>query len=364
MKKPLILQFSPFAYENHVWWVEKVASFFHSKNSFKDYLVETVCFYYKSKPLPEWYIWLPGYILFWHYSIPALFSLQFWKKIRELVRKKPFIVITHTRFFMTSLLGWFVAKITWATWLHIEHWSWFVKGYPFSIRFFAYIYDWSLWLFVFRSSNSIVWISNATKRFVSKFTKKQIAVIYNPIDFIPQKRTESIDSIVHIWFIWRLVSLKWVNILLESLWKLQWINRKCTIVWSGPEYSVLKNLCHSLGITDNVTFFWRDDRKNWLHKFDIFVNPSYQEWLPTSVVEALRAGCSVIATDVWWTAEISDAITLFQPWNVDQLAWLLTREIVFCLEEWGCWWISNSLDQFDWNTAINAYEKLFTTIKK
>jgi glycosyltransferase involved in cell wall biosynthesis len=37
---------------------------------------------------------------------------------------------------------------------------------------------------------------------------------------------------------------------------------------------------------------------------DIFVNPSLQEWLPTTVIEALLSGCAVVATDVGGTREI------------------------------------------------------------
>jgi glycosyltransferase involved in cell wall biosynthesis len=62
-----------------------------------------------------------------------------------------------------------------------------------------------------------------------------------------------------------------------------------------------------------------------LHKFDIFVNPSHQEWLPTTVVEALMAKCIVVATDVGGTKEISDQddLILVKPWSVsDLVTWL------------------------------------------
>ena len=41
-----------------------------------------------------------------------------------------------------------------------------------------------------------------------------------------------------------------------------------------------------------------------LKQTDIFVNPSYSEGLPTSVMEACAAGCATIATDVGGTNEI------------------------------------------------------------
>lgn len=49
-----------------------------------------------------------------------------------------------------------------------------------------------------------------------------------------------------------------------------------------------------------------DDRANWFHRMDIVVNPSYQEGLPTTVVEAILAQCVVVATDVGGTREITN----------------------------------------------------------
>jgi hypothetical protein len=44
------------------------------------------------------------------------------------------------------------------------------------------------------------------KQFISKFTNKNPAVIYNPIDYQPQDKVR--NSIPHIGFVGRLVSLK------------------------------------------------------------------------------------------------------------------------------------------------------------
>ena len=41
-----------------------------------------------------------------------------------------------------------------------------------------------------------------------------------------------------------------------------------------------------------------------MKSFDIFVNPSYSEGIPTSVIEASLLGKSIIATDVGGTREI------------------------------------------------------------
>jgi glycosyltransferase involved in cell wall biosynthesis len=56
---------------------------------------------------------------------------------------------------------------------------------------------------------------------------------------------------------------------------------------------------------------------------DIFVNPSYSEGLPTSVMEAASVGLPVIATDVGGTREIVEHGTtglLVEPYQPEQIA--------------------------------------------
>lgn len=64
-----------------------------------------------------------------------------------------------------------------------------------------------------------------------------------------------------------------------------------------------------------------------LKQSDIFVNPSYSEGLPTSVLEAALVGLPIIATDVGGTREIiEDGTTgmLFKPHDVKHLNWNLS----------------------------------------
>lgn len=157
------------------------------------------------------------------------------------------------------------------------------------------------------------------KTFIKKFTKKDPVVVYNPIEYQAQEKIQ--NDIIHIGFIGRLVSLKWVDLLIQALAKLQDKERNCTIVWDGSEREKLEQLVVDLSLENRIVFVGADDRNNWLHKFDIFVNPSYQEGLPTAVVEALLAQCVVVATDVWGTNEISDQkdLILVQPGEVESI---------------------------------------------
>ena len=59
------------------------------------------------------------------------------------------------------------------------------------------------------------------------------------------------------------------------------------------------------------------------------MNPSFQEGLPTTVMEALVSGCRVIATDVGGTRELlrKSQFTLIVAHSVSVLADVIFREI-------------------------------------
>ena len=76
---------------------------------------------------------------------------------------------------------------------------------------------------------------------------------------------------------------------------------------------------------------------------DILINPSHQEWLPTTVLEWLISKCVVVATDVWWTSEISDKwdLILVKAWDENDLKK----------------WLENALKNYE-NLAWESYESL------
>jgi glycosyltransferase involved in cell wall biosynthesis len=64
-----------------------------------------------------------------------------------------------------------------------------------------------------------------------------------------------------------------------------------------------------LGLEEHVRFLGEVDHDTALREMasaTLFVNPSWTEGLPTTVLEAAAMGCTVVATDVGGTAEIVD----------------------------------------------------------
>ena len=100
---------------------------------------------------------------------------------------------------------------------------------------------------------------------------------------------------------------------------------------------------------------------------DIFVNPSYSEGLPTSVMEACAGGCAIVATDVGGTNEIiTDGVNgfLYEPKNeVD-----LENKIKYLIEnpdirkEFGEKAKLNIVKEYSWDKIIIKWKNLIEEI--
>ncbi|MDO4713487.1 MAG: glycosyltransferase [bacterium] len=129
-------------------------------------------------------------------------------------------------------------------------------------------------------------------------------VIYRGIDF-PQltKKKKKADQIF-IGFVGRLVKLKGVALLISAFSELikEIPELRLKIVGDGPEKESLQKQVQELNLQDKVSFFGFQEQEKvhneLLPKFDLFVNPSFQEGLPTTVIEALLAENIVVATEV------------------------------------------------------------------
>jgi glycosyltransferase involved in cell wall biosynthesis len=76
------------------------------------------------------------------------------------------------------------------------------------------------------------------------------------------------------------------------------------LVGDGPTRSSAENLARELDIQDQVDFLGnRDDVASLLATSDVFVLASRSEMLPISILEAMRAGLPLIASDVGGVAE-------------------------------------------------------------
>ncbi|MBD0320264.1 MAG: glycosyltransferase [Gemmatimonadetes bacterium] len=124
----------------------------------------------------------------------------------------------------------------------------------------------------------------------------------------------------------RLMEQKGVEYLLRALPAIvsRFPGLTLVVAGEGPLEAPLKQLASELGMDGHVRFVGvRLDLAELLHLFDLFVLPSIWEGLPMVLLEALAAGCPVVATDVGGVGTaIEDGVngSLVPPRDPDALA--------------------------------------------
>ena len=296
---------------------------------------------------------------------------KIWNKKYKLILKylndkiwgniEDFRIITHTRFFLTSFIWWLFSRKNNIKWVHVEHWSNYVRLSSKIKTNLSIIYDKIFWKWIFKKTDKILAISKACKSFINnEFVDKEVYIFYRWIG-LKELKIEKLGEIKLV-FIWRLVKLKWVDYLLEVYKKLN-INLELIIIWDWEEKNNLEKFIKKNNIK-NVKFLGFRN-KNFVEKFlsenkCILINPSYQEWLPTTVIEWLFYENIVIASNVWWTKEISNNndLILFEAWNKKQLE----KYIIFSIKNYEIlFWKSKKIikEKFSWDkNIVNLYNFL------
>lgn len=363
MKQKNILQIMPY-FPPHVWGVEKVweeiflkwtygKSLVFSGNSCQQWIV------YNEKVGSDQKVFFDSIDIVDNFPLPRLWTISFWKKIKEIknkIKKNDVIIITHTRFFFSSFMWWVLAKIYKKKWIHIEHGSGYVVSWKKYVDICAYIYDRVFWKFVLKWAHNVLAISKASKDFiVSEFWRKDVNVFYRWMDFFP---VEKQDNTVRFLYVWRLTKLKWVDSLLRAYAKLDKKGRLALdIIGDGEQREELEKLADTLNISDGVCFLGSKTRSEvWEYLGEnrsVFINPSHQEGMPTTVIEALVWKNVCIASDVWGTREISqhDDLVLFESGNVEQLSQKMLEVVeTFDTLEWKSY--THMKKTFSWDKSI------------
>lgn len=316
----------------------------------------------------NWYevICIPSFDIVPHFPCPKFRLPSFWQALKKIKTIQPDIVQTHTRFFLQTFLGGMLAKFRWIKRVHVEHWSWFVTWIPLFKKIVAWLYDQTLGRLVFRCCDQVVSINKANVAFISKFTRKdKIKVIYNGIQLPEIVHTSNKD--LHLMFIGRLSPLKWVSLLIQACHQLlqKWIkNRKLSIVGNGEMKDTLLHDIQAYWLTDHISLLGQRAHDEvvtvLLPQTDIIINPSYQEGLPTCVLEGLLAKCVVVATDVGGTSEISDQkdLILVEKGSASDLQ----KGLEYAIQNHGkLRWLSyeSVKERFDWKSNVEQYYEVY-----
>jgi glycosyltransferase involved in cell wall biosynthesis len=129
---------------------------------------------------------------------------------------------------------------------------------------------------------------------------RRLLVVHNGAREIPEElRSDPGANPVRIVSVARFEAPKDHRTLLCALARLRSLDWELELVGDGPLESSSRALAASLGIARNVRFAgYRQDVAAVLGRAQVFVLSSRSEALPRSVLEAMRAGLPVVATDV------------------------------------------------------------------
>ncbi|MFH1822850.1 MAG: glycosyltransferase family 4 protein [Patescibacteria group bacterium] len=246
------------------------------------------------------------------YSIPILNRNFFytWKKIKETNYN---FVNTQTRFFLTSLMGLIFAKIKKIRLIHTEHGTKHSVLSNQMVSLISKIYDHTLGYLVIRCADYNFVVSQSAGEFSKHLGAKKFQVIHNGVDAHKFRRTTTDlksrlcikDEYKIVTFIGRMIEAKGVQDLISVINEIgNHIKIKLLLVGDGKFKDALVNMAIE---NKNIIFLGEKNQEeivNILSITDVFVNPSYSEGLPTSVLEAGACSCAVVASDVGGTNEI------------------------------------------------------------
>lgn len=241
------------------------------------------------------------------YPIPKLSFTN--KKIFKTLRANNYDVVhTQTRFYLTTLLGVFLARSWRARYVHTEHGAMFPKLLKPLPRFFAWLYDTTAGRFAIHQAAIVMAVSSGSADFVRKLGARKVEVV--PVGIHPgfqlgaTQTAESSKNYSTILYVGRLIPAKGVQDLLQAFSRLKAESVHLVIVGSGPYADTLKKTAQGIQNVEFLGSLPPEQVAQQMLRADIVVNPSYSEGLPTAVLEGAMLGRAIIATDVGGTRDI------------------------------------------------------------
>jgi glycosyltransferase involved in cell wall biosynthesis len=369
--KPKLIVFSPL-YPPHIGGLESHAQTFNHGLRQRGYTILTLT------PLTSaggntqnrHVLRFPAWEIIPNFHMPAFWRPAFWRQILRAKQAQPQLIITRTRFFVTSLLGTLMAQLWNVPHLHIEHGSDYVQLNHPLFRYLAKLYDQTLGRFVLKQAHFLVANSEASADFIHQLSGRQdITVIYRGIDhqtinkILAHPRPPLTEPTL-LTYLGRLIDGKGLPDLFHAITNL---NVHLWLIGDGPQKNELLKLAQKLNIQHRVTFHGEKPFKiaiSLLKATDILVHPSHTEGLPTSVIEAALCHKPIIATVVGGTTEIithQHSGLLVPPRRPDKIKQALEDLLTHpsLAQKLAANAYHSVSQRFNWKNSLDQYEKIF-----
>jgi glycosyltransferase involved in cell wall biosynthesis len=259
-------------------------------------------------------------------EIKPIADLLSLRVLAQLMRRtQPDIVHAHT--FKAGFLGRLAAKRLKIACVYTVHMWPFGDGVPMSWRLTAPACE----RLAARWCDRVITVSEVGARQASKHNicdQAKVTAIWNGIpDHAARARLER-ETELRCTMVARFTGFKDHALLLRAFARVPG-NARLLLAGDGSTLTAAKALARQLGIDGRVEFAGvRSDVPELLARSDVFILASKQETLPISILEAMRAGLPVIATDVGGIPEEvihEETGLLVRPGSVEDLSAALIR---------------------------------------
>lgn len=218
------------------------------------------------------------------------------QSLHKLIRAyEPDLVHAHSS--KAGLLARLAARLAGVSSVFTAHGFAFTENASFRRRSIAIPSEW----LAARIGQSVIAVSRYDGALATRYgvlSRSQVNVIHNGLPDVDFRARPAEGAQVNIVMVARFAPPKAHESVLQAMTGLQG-HFRLWLVGDGPTVSRVRSEAFRLGVDDHVVFLGaRNDVPELLAKAHIFVLASDYEGLPISILEAMRAGLPVVASDV------------------------------------------------------------------
>ncbi|PSG99716.1 MAG: hypothetical protein BRC28_03175 [Nanohaloarchaea archaeon SW_4_43_9] len=172
------------------------------------------------------------------------------------------------------------------------------------------------------SEDQYIVINNAIDLKQGEYTEFQVGEVYSKFDLDQDKK--------QAFFISRLVPKKGLDTLLDAIESVEREDIEFVIAGTGPLEEEIteekeERKLENLTITGRIT---EQEKEMLFQQSEIFLFPSYSEGFPIVILEAMKYGCTIIASNIPGPTDILNEQNsiLFEPGNSEELVQVLNSK--------------------------------------